>query len=145
MEDLVYESKIKVPYTWSVGETGSKFLKALKDEKNLLANKCSDTGEVFIPPKKYSPHTMKENTEWMEVSGRGEIQSFTERCYDSLVAPKDGQTLYALIKLEGVDQLLPHFIGETKYDDLSIGQKVEPVFKDDRDGHILDIKYFKPA
>lgn len=142
---LVHESKIKVPYTWSVGDTGSRFLRALRDDKKLLANKCPKTGQVFCPPKLNSPYSLEPITEWLELSGTGTVTTFTERSYDSRAALPDAPRIYALIQLDGATQQLPHLLGEVDFKDVKIGLRVEPVFKETRDGHILDIAYFRPA
>jgi uncharacterized OB-fold protein len=49
------------------------------------------------------------------------------------------------VKLDGADTGMVHFIGEVKPADIKIGMKVKAVFKDKREGNILDIKYFKPV
>lgn len=152
VESLVHHSKIKVPYTWSVGETGSKFLRALRDDKKILANKCPDTGKVFCPPKLNSPTTLKPITEWLELKGTGVVQTFTRRHYKSLAVADGLPDIYALILLDGASQALPHFLGEVDFKNVKIGMRVEAVFHDvpgaekgGRAGHILDIKYFKPV
>ena len=145
VELLVHKSKIKVPYAWSVGETGSRFLKGLRDEKKLLANKCPHTGQVFCPPKLNSPYSLEPITEWLELAGTGTVQSFTQRTYNSLAAPADHPRIYALIRLDGCTQALPHLLGEVDYTNVKIGMKVAAVFREERQGHILDIAYFRPV
>jgi uncharacterized OB-fold protein len=145
VEPIVHHSKIKVPYTWSVGETGSKFLKALRDDKKILANKCPKTGQIFVPPKLNSPYSLEPITEWLELSGQGTVQTFTQRHYDSAAAPADAPRIYALILLDGATQAFPHHLGEVDFKNVKAGMRVTAVFKEDRAGHILDIKYFKPA
>lgn len=145
VEPIVHHSKIKVPYTWSVGETGSKFLKALRDDKKILANKCPKTGQIFVPPKLNSPYSLEPITEWLELSGQGTVQTFTQRHYDSAAAPADAPRIYALILLDGSTQAFPHLLGEVDFKNVKAGMRVTAVFKEDRAGHILDIKYFKPA
>ncbi|HNA77986.1 MAG TPA: Zn-ribbon domain-containing OB-fold protein [Turneriella sp.] len=145
VELMVQQSKIKVPYTWSVGETGSRFLRALRDEKKLVGNKCPKTGQVFCPPKLNSPYTLEPITEWVELPGTGTVQTFTRRHYSSRAAADGNPNIYALIKLDGATQLLPHFLGEVDFAQVKHGMRVAAVFRDERVGHILDIKYFKPA
>lgn len=158
---LVHQSKIKVPYTWSVGDTGSRFLRALRDDKKILANKCPKTGQIFCPPKLNSPYSLEPITEWVELPGTGTVTTFTERSYDSLAAAADAPRIYALIQLDassplpkretengrstgGAIQALPHLLGEVDFKSVKIGLRVEPVFKETREGHILDIAYFRP-
>jgi hypothetical protein len=52
VEPLVYESRIKVPYTWSVGEVGSRFLIELRDHKKIYGTKCPKCNTVYLPPEK---------------------------------------------------------------------------------------------
>lgn len=144
VEYIVHPSKIKVPYTWSVGETGSRFLKALRDEKKIFANKCPKTGQVFCPPKLNSPYTLEPITEWVELTGKGTVETFTIRRYDSLAADATLPTIYALIRLDGATQALPHFLGEVELSQIKHGMRVEAVFQENRTGHILDIQYFRP-
>ncbi|MCS6972247.1 MAG: Zn-ribbon domain-containing OB-fold protein [Turneriella sp.] len=144
VEHLVHESRIKVPYTWSVGETGSRFLRALRDEKKLLANKCPKTGQVFCPPRRNSPYTLEPITEWLELPGTGMVLSYTCRRYASRAVPAGSPELYALIQLDGATQAFLHFLGEIEPDKVRRGLRVEPVFREERTGHILDIRYFRP-
>ena len=168
VELLVHHSKIKVPYSWSVGETGSRFLRALRDEKKILANKCPKTGQVFCPPKLNSPYTLEPITEWLELTGKGTVQTYTERHYDTAALAKEmpgnagpgtaaarlahdaggagnQPCIYALIRLDGATQALPHFLGEGDFKNVKIGMRVEAVFRDNREGHIFDIRYFRPT
>jgi len=52
-----------------------------------------------------------------------------------------------MIKIHGTDGGLVHKIGETSPKDVKIGMEVEAVFKprEEREGSINDIKYFKPV
>lgn len=144
VELLVHKSKIKVPYTWSVGETGSRFLRALRDEQKLLANKCPKTGQIFCPPKLNSPYTLEPITEWLELAGTGTVQTFTKRHYPSRAATPGTPEIYALIRLDGATQSLPHYLGEVEFSQVKTGMRVAAVFRENREGHILDIQYFKP-
>jgi uncharacterized protein len=50
---------------------------------------------------------------------------------------------YGIIKLDGADTGLPHYLGEVEFEKIKIGMRVEPIFRKERQGTILDIKYFK--
>ncbi|HRP69719.1 MAG TPA: OB-fold domain-containing protein [Turneriella sp.] len=145
VEPIIHPSKIKVPYTWSVGETGSKFLRALRDKKKIIANKCPTTGQVFVPPKLNSPYSLEPITEWLELKGTGVIKSFTLQRYESAAHPQGESKIFALILLDGATQALPHFLGEIDFENVKMGMRVEAVFRENREGSILDIMYFKPT
>ena len=80
-----------------------------------------------------------------ELAGTGTVQTFTERAYESAAVDGKEPRIYALILLDGATQALPHFLGEVAFDKVKKGLRVQAVFKEDRRGHILDIKYFKPV
>jgi hypothetical protein len=58
--------------------------------------------------------------------------------------PMDPPYLLGIIRLDGADTGLCHFLGETSFEELRVGMKVEAVFKENREGNILDIAYFRP-
>ena len=49
VDEMVLSGRIKVPYKWWVGETGSRFLIALRDEKRILGAYCEACDTVFVP------------------------------------------------------------------------------------------------
>jgi len=52
----------------------------------------------------------------------------------------------ATVQIDGTQGYLIHWLGEVDFEKVYIGMSVEAVFKTkkDREGNILDIKYFKP-
>ena len=56
-------------------------------------------------------------------------------------------TIWAVIKIANAHGGLVHKLGETAPENVKIGMSVEAVFKDkkEREGSMLDIKYFKPV
>jgi uncharacterized OB-fold protein len=60
--------------------------------------------------------------------------------------PLDEPELPAVIAIDGSDGGLLHTLGEVEPDEVTIGMKVEAVWKrvGERTGSILDIAYFRP-
>lgn len=141
---LVHESRIQIPYAWSAGEVLSRFLKALRDEKKILATRCPSCRKAFVPPRKSCGTCFKPCAEWLEVGPRGTLLSFTQALYDSPVHPRP-RPIYGLIRLDGADTDLPHLVGETSLEKLRLGTTVEPVFAEKRSASILDILFFRPV
>jgi hypothetical protein len=52
--------------------------------------------------------------------------------------------VYGIIQLDGADTGFVHMLGEVDPEQLRVGMRVQAVFKKEREGNILDIKYFKP-
>ena len=70
--------------------------------------------------------------------------TYTVTHYPLPVHPAKEPLLYAVIQLDGADTGLTHLLGEVELDKITIGMKVEAVFKEEREGNILDIKHFRP-
>lgn len=140
-ELLVHESRIHVPYLWSAGATGTRFLKALRDDKKFLATRCPACRRVYCPPRSVCPSCFEDCAEWLEVGPQGVLTTFTQALYSDFEQRKH-RPLFGLIKLDGADTCLLHKIGETALIKLSIGARVAPVFAESRTGSILDVSYF---
>ncbi|HDP80971.1 MAG TPA: DNA-binding protein, partial [Spirochaetes bacterium] len=67
VENMVYPGRIKVPYKWDVGETGSYFLTRLRDEKELWGRRCPGCGRVYVPPLKNCGECFLLTDEWVRV------------------------------------------------------------------------------
>jgi uncharacterized OB-fold protein len=50
-----------------------------------------------------------------------------------------------VIRLDGADTGLVHFVGGVDFVKLRSGIRLEAVFNTERRGHILDIRYFQPV
>jgi uncharacterized OB-fold protein len=143
-ELLIYKSRIKVPYTWSVGEVGSRFLTELKDNKKIWGTKCPLCDIVFVPPKKTCTYCFVPIHEWVQVKDEGVLETFTVIRYETDLIPRKTPQIIGIVVLDGADTGLVHFIGDVPPDKLAAGMRVKAVFEEDRKGHILDIKHFKP-
>lgn len=137
-EVLVHEGRIAVPYAWSAGEVLSRFLKALRDERKILANRCPGCRKVYVPPKKTCGTCFADCGDWLEVGPRGRLISFTQALYD------DKRPIYGRILLDGADTGLLHFLSGAELGELRSGMAVEAVFAESRAGSILDISHFAP-
>lgn len=147
IEPMVYDSTINVPYSWWAGDTATKFFTSLRDDKKIMATRCGKCGVNFIPPRKVCPGCFGENTEWVEVSGEGTVLSFTvaRRPFESIPSDKKLPVIWGLVRLDGADTALLHFLGEVAPEAVKIGMRVKAVFADSRTGAIRDISHFKPV
>ncbi len=144
VEPLVYESRIKVPYTWSVGKTGSRFLTELRDHGKIFGIKCSECGVVYMPPRSNCGRCFSKIDEWVELGRQGSLVTYTVVHYGSSVMPMKPRFAYGVILLDGASTGLVHLVGEVDFHDLKSGMRVEAVLKEERTGDIMDIKYFRP-
>ena len=145
MEELVYRGRIKVPYTWSVGEVGSRFLRELRDKKKIFGKSCPACKLVLVPARKVCGECSQQTEEWVEVRNEGTVQTFTVVRYPSQVQPLNPPFGYGIIKLDGAGTGMVHLLYGSDPATWRIGMKVKAVFKEKRSGSILDIAYFQPV
>jgi uncharacterized OB-fold protein len=46
-------------------------------EHKLMASRCKGCGGIYLPPRPLCPETYSTDMEWMELSGKGSLVSFT--------------------------------------------------------------------
>lgn len=144
-ELLVMDGRIKVPYRWAAGETGTRYLTSLRDEKRFLGTRCPRCGIVYHIPRRNCPDCFEECSEWVELGPAGTLETFTVvRRHHPQLSPLPLPFGYGIIKLEGADTGFLHLLYEFEEGELAMGAGVEPVFSEERDANILDVKYFRP-
>lgn len=145
IEPQVYKSQISVPYQWWAGETASKFFITLRDEKKILGTQCPQCSKVFCPPKKTCPYCYVDTNKWKEVGPKGKVITYTV-VYKQLAAlKKNVPVAFGLIQLDGADNAMLHYIGETEPKNLAIGMIVEAVFAEEKSATIQAISHFRPV
>ena len=145
VENLIYSGRIKVPYKWYVGEVGTRFLTAIRDNKEIWGIRCPECKRVYVPPLKNCGECFALTDEWVQVSDVGTLESFTVVRYSHDMHPVKPPFAYGLIKLDGADGALLHLLGDVDLNKLEVGMRMKAVFADEREGSIMDIKHFAPA
>lgn len=144
VEPLTLSGEVHIEYQWTVGIAGSRFFAELRDHKRIMGTKCPQCARVMVPPRIFCEECFVDADQWVEVSNRGELVTFG----DSYLSPEGRQLdkpwMLGIVKLDGADGGLIHYLGETKPEDVKIGMRMEAVFADKREGNIKDIKYFRP-
>ena len=138
---LTQKGCIKVPYTWWAGETGSRFLVGLRDEKKIIGNRCPQCKTTYVPPRKNCGACFVDIDEFVELPGEGIVTAHTIVRFGYAVQPVEPPFAYALIKLDGADVSMLHLIKDN-LEALKNGVRVKAVFSDERTGSILDIESF---
>jgi uncharacterized protein len=141
VDPLTLKGQIKVPYTWSVGEVGSRFLVALRDEQKILGNQCQSCRTVFVPPRQNCGKCFQRINHWLEVGPEGIVTAYTVVRQAYPLQPADPPYAYALIKLDGADVGFLHII-KADLERLKKGVRVKPRFAEKRTGQIRDIEAF---
>jgi uncharacterized OB-fold protein len=145
-QTVAWQGDIPITSRYTVGIAGEKFFRALKDEGRFLGTRCDTCDLVYVPATMFCERCFAELDEWVEVPGTGHLFTFTVLFRDLDDQPLEVPRVLAYVKLDGCDGGLVHYLGEIDHTELYIGLEVEAVFKDpaDREGSILDVKYFRP-
>lgn len=140
----VHQSRIKLRYTWWVGKVGSRFYREIRDRCRIWGIKCPECGLVYVPPKENCPKCFCKMNEWVELGDTGRLTSYTIVRYSvPFIQPQEPPFALGIIHLDGADTGLVHLLGEVSFDDLEVGMRVQAVFREEREGNLLDIKYFR--
>jgi uncharacterized OB-fold protein len=144
------EFRWELDFSLNLGDADRKFFEGLQ-EKRILGKKHTDSGRVFVPPQPYDDRTFTATDEWVEMEQKGVIESYTVtfRQFRNMPEPP---YVNGAIRIGDSETCLLHFIGgldaddpEAMIEEISSGMTVEPVWSDERDGDILDIKHFEPV
>ncbi|MFB0509571.1 MAG: Zn-ribbon domain-containing OB-fold protein [bacterium] len=136
---------LPVESLYTMGITGEKFFRTLKDKGKIIGSRCDKCDYVYVPPKMYCERCFEKLDKTVIVGLVGTLNSFTYVYIDVDGNPLPKPEIVGLINLDGASTNLMHRLGECKMDDLCIGMRVEAVLKPAklRAGSINDIKYFR--
>lgn len=145
LEPVVVRQDLKVPYRYSMGATTSRFFAEIRDNGKIMGIRCPQCDAVFVPPRTTCGRCFSQLHEWVEVGNQGTLETYTQVRYQTSVQPAVAPFYYGIIKLDGADTGLAHIVGDLKGQEPRIGMRVQAVFKEERKGNMLDIRYFKPV
>ena len=148
-EELIVKKQIlSIPQRFATGPVMGKFLKALK-EKKILANKCPECGRLQIPPREVCAECVVKADEWVEIGPEG-IVSILDITYYASPDPLTGESretpyVAAHFLLDGCKghETMWHELKAEDMDRAKKGDRVRPVWNENRTGTVTDIKYFE--
>lgn len=99
-------------------------------EHRLLVQRCTQCSNLRLPPAPICPECRSDDLDWQEVSGRGEVYTFTI-IHRPVAANQELPFVVAVIELEGAQgvRLISNLV-DTPHDQLAIGMPVEVVWED---------------
>ncbi|TET77034.1 MAG: Zn-ribbon domain-containing OB-fold protein [Dehalococcoidia bacterium] len=144
MDVWIYHGQIYIPNRYSAGAVGSRFLIEIRDKKRIMGTRCPTCNRVYVPARSICKDCFGQLDEWVEVSDKGTVLTYTVCNQPNPVQPVETPLVYGIVQLDGADMGFVHMLGEVAPEQLRIGMRVQAVFKEEREASILDIKYFKP-
>jgi uncharacterized OB-fold protein len=150
-QSLIIQGRWDIPFRHTAGQTASRFLRELKENKRIMGVRCSSCRRVLVPPRGFCERCFVPVDDWVQVRDTGALSTFTivYAQFTGLPAPP---YCAGLIKLDGADTALMHYVGGVDLQDLEkakqavrVGMRLQAVWRDQREGKISDIECFRPA
>ena len=147
MSELVTVTiEMEQAWRYASGTAMERFSEGLK-ERRIEAVSCPQCGRAYLPPRPYCGKCNIRMSDWTPVRDEGELVAWTVMQLPML----DGRTGevrgapygMGLIRLDGADTTLNHYLAESDPAKLAIGQRVRAVWRDERRGAMDDILHFE--
>ncbi|MFJ9663339.1 Zn-ribbon domain-containing OB-fold protein [Streptomyces sp. NPDC101219] len=119
----------RLDYTHAPGRAQTAHLTALA-ERRIVGERCPSCRKVYVPPRGACPTCGVATGDPVEVGPRGTVTTF---CVVNIKAANldiEVPYVYAHIALDGADLALHGRIGGIPYDEVRMGLRVEPVWRD---------------
>jgi uncharacterized OB-fold protein len=141
------DQRIVAKCRYYTGRMGSAFYARLRDEMKIMGVRCVKCGKVFWPPRSTCGICFSglSQSDMVEIGPEGTLETFALVTYAETVHPRPAPFMYGIVKLDGADTGLTHFIEGLSVKEARIGMRMRPVFAESRNGNILDIHHFEPA
>ena len=132
---------IEATFRHSAGKLGSRFLKALRDEKRILGWRSGRPERVSVPPK-----DLGMDGTWVEVGPGARLEAYAPADWLRAVGRQaDEADCLALVRLEGADTALLARVRRGPHaPHLSIGLRLVARIAERPTGAITDL-WFEPA
>lgn len=130
---------------YDVGQTNGRFFAALRDHGKITATRCVTCERTYLPPRMSCHECFEELHEWVDVGDTGTLVAFTIVREPGMLQPVARPYVVGLVKLDGADTSLVHYLGEVDPAAVKVGMRVRAVLAEERVGNIWDIRYFKPV
>ncbi len=127
-------ARVRLPFSFAVGATASRFFAALRDEKIIYGSSCTNCCKVQVPARSDCTVCQQPMADWVALPSHGTLRGWS--------ADDNGEHTLALIQLEGADnQLLHRLRGDPAT--FTKGMKVTAVWRKKRSGSLADIACFR--
>ncbi|RME97516.1 MAG: Zn-ribbon domain-containing OB-fold protein [Chloroflexi bacterium] len=131
-------------YKHSLGKYSRFFLEL--ENRRFFATRCPKCQKVWTPPRPVCPDDLTI-TGWVELSGRGQVVSFSVLHYaPAMLSFLKTPYVLAYVKMEGADTLFAHLL--QNFGDLSQirhGMPVRVVYNNGPVDHPIMLMAFEPA
>lgn len=122
---------IRIEYTYTPGKALSTYLRGMK-EKKILAERCPQTGQVFVPPRGVSPVAGIPTEGPVELPDTGYVESFNITRVPIATRPElEPPYCSAWILLDGASVGFMGLVINIEPESVKLGTRVRAVWKPD--------------
>jgi uncharacterized OB-fold protein len=100
---------------------------------------------VIVPPVEHDPTTGEALTDLVEVGPAGTVTAWAWVVDPMPKHPLDRPFAFALVQPDGADTPMMHAVDAGSMDAMATGMRVTPRWRDEREGHILDLECWEPS
>jgi hypothetical protein len=137
---------IELEYTYSAGQSASRFLRGMAEGK-LLGQRCPVDGRVYFPSRGSCPqHGMPFSGDLVELKDRGTVVTYAIVRVPSENIPLELPYIAVQVLLDGADTVLMHVL-KAKLEDVHMGMRVKAVWRprEEWTTSVGNILYFEPT
>ena len=143
---LTLEWPASLRYAWDTGVAVGRYLSELKNGR-IIGRTCHRCQRVLVPPRMFCERCFRPTDAWQYVEDSGRVNTYSVSYLRWDASRIEEPILVAVIEIDGASEGgFLHYLGEVKAEEIHIGMKVKAVWKpaEEREGSILDIRYFRP-
>lgn len=143
-----WTGEIPLEYIYTYGRAGEAYFRNLMEKGTFLGARCEKCCITYVPPRTYCEKCFDRlEGKYVPVPNTGTVYTFTVLTKNLDGTHKERPVVMAMIRLDGTDGGVVHYLGDVDPWEVSIGMKVEAVLKPkkDRKGGITDITHFRPS
>lgn len=133
---------IEYPFKRTTGPIIGAFLTGLR-ERVLVGSVAAD-GRVIVPPAEFDPDSGEDLTDLVEVGPDGVVETWAWVTEPHPKHPLDRPFAWAQIRPDGADTAMLGVVDAGSMGAMSTGMRVEPIWAEEREGHITDIAHWIP-
>jgi uncharacterized OB-fold protein len=137
---------IELEYTFSAGQSASRFLRGMAEGK-LLGQKCPVDGRVYFPTRGSCPqHGMPFPGDTVELTDQGTLVTYAIVRVPSANIPLELPYVAVQVLLDGADTVLMHVL-KAKLEDVHMGMRVKATWRPKAEWttSVGNILYFEPT
>ena len=134
-------------YAWDAGIAIGRFLAELKKGR-IVGRRCHRCRRTMVPPRMFCEECFRPTDEWVYLEDSGRVNTYSVSYLRWDASRLEEPTIPAVIEIDGASKGMGimHLLGGVKPEDVQMGMRVKAVWKParQREGSILDIRYFRP-